>query len=409
MHDSTPIPNQVTATRLRLDYLDGLRGLACLAVVLYHASDTTWGWQQGASVSRLARLVGKPLNYGFFAVAIFIVLSGYCLMLPVARSAEGSLRGGMGEYFKRRALRILPPYYAATLFSLALIVLVPRLNHPVGNYWDAAIPAFTPGVLLSHLFVVHNLSTAWNFRIAPPHWSVATEWHIYFVFPLILLPVWRRFGLAAATMAGMALGLLPHFLLPSAYRFDVARPWFIGLFALGMAAAVMNFSKLPSLTALRERTPWGIMTLMLTLLLLAFNVVGRLRMWWWAQLWFAETHIGLLTACLIIYCTCALTQPTMEAKPAIVRLLQAKPSVALGVFSYSIYLVHAPILALYNALIFPLPLSPTLRWASMLLVGVPLAIGVSYLFHLVCERRFMPGHPRTQKKAETAAALSPAP
>ena len=58
----------------------------------------------------------------------FIVLSGYSLMIPAARNG-GELVGGFRRYIFRRARRILPPYYAALICSIALIL--------VYNVWSA--------------------------------------------------------------------------------------------------------------------------------------------------------------------------------------------------------------------------------------------------------------------------------
>ncbi len=101
--------------KLHLRYLDGLRGLAALYVVLVHIDPyieaelpTLWFW------------FAKTLRYGAFAVVIFIVLSGYGLMLSVIRSQSGYVAGGLLGYIKRRSRRILPPYYAALGFCLLL-------------------------------------------------------------------------------------------------------------------------------------------------------------------------------------------------------------------------------------------------------------------------------------------------
>ena len=75
-----------------------------------------------------------------------------------------------------------------------------------------ALPAFTPGVIVSHLLLIHNFNPDWHSKIDYPMWSVATEWQIYFLFPLVLLPVWKRFGAAAAVGAGFLIGLVPLFL-----------------------------------------------------------------------------------------------------------------------------------------------------------------------------------------------------
>jgi peptidoglycan/LPS O-acetylase OafA/YrhL len=61
----------------------------------------------------LIAVVVALLSHGFAlpSVQVFIVLSGYCLMLPVAQAA-GTLKGGLSVFVRRRAIRILPPYFA---------------------------------------------------------------------------------------------------------------------------------------------------------------------------------------------------------------------------------------------------------------------------------------------------------
>lgn len=79
--------------RVRLDFLDGLRGLAALYVVMHHTWDEM-GWQGRQALLPLpVQHVMSFFMPGSFAVTIFIVLSGYCLMLPVVRSEDLSLRG----------------------------------------------------------------------------------------------------------------------------------------------------------------------------------------------------------------------------------------------------------------------------------------------------------------------------
>src|SRR5258708_40112679 len=97
----------------RFDYLDGLRGAAALYVVLYHvylelALSGEWN-----RLPAFVRYSAGWLQFCHVSVGVFIVLSGFCLMLPVARSSDRQLPGGLGQYFVRRARRILPPYYAA--------------------------------------------------------------------------------------------------------------------------------------------------------------------------------------------------------------------------------------------------------------------------------------------------------
>ena len=81
----------VKPPRVRLDFLDGIRGLSALYVVLYHAIPPKAVVGTSAA-HNLVRKMTFPIHQGHLAVAIFIVLSGYCLMLPIAKSADGQLK-----------------------------------------------------------------------------------------------------------------------------------------------------------------------------------------------------------------------------------------------------------------------------------------------------------------------------
>jgi peptidoglycan/LPS O-acetylase OafA/YrhL len=362
---------------------------------MYHASIPSWA---GGSLPHSVVLGLKPLVYGHFAVAVFIILSGYCLMLPVARSSERQLRGGFSDYIRRRARRILPPYYAALLVTLTLIKLIPQLQRVRNNYWDAALPAFRPDVLLSHFMLVHNLTERWYFKIDPPLWSVATEWQIYFLFPLLLLPLWRRLGLTTAVTGAILLGFAAHFLLPSAYNIDSAVPWYLGLFAMGMGAAVINFSPEIHYAAIRDRMPWKNLAAIQFVLVLAF-ALGKAK-WWWANLWFADTQVGMFAACFLIYCT---QQARREGATPLLRMFQARGVVFLGTMSYSLYLMHAPVLTLLHIPLSSMPLTPTLRTGIMLIVCVPLTVVLTYLFHIAFERKYMSAHKSEQDRTSARA------
>jgi len=145
--------------KLRLDYLDGLRGLSALYVVLLHVSQIVEDRLHGNGLLSIAYPI--MLKYGRDAVGIFIVLSGYCLMLPVVRSESRQLRGGVVQYIKRRGRRILPPYYAVLILSLLITAFVP-MNQPfMGFQLNLAQSDFTPGILLSHFLLLHNLKPEW--------------------------------------------------------------------------------------------------------------------------------------------------------------------------------------------------------------------------------------------------------
>ena len=386
-----PLPTIPPAKgRLRLEYLDGLRGLACLYVLLLHARLIV-PWAQAKGALAWLGWATRWVESGRQSVAVFIVLSGYCLMLPVARSNDGRLRGGTAEYLKRRAWRILPPYYAALALSLALTAAWPaRLAARATAEWSKSMwPAFTPGVILSHLALMHNLRPEWVWKINSPMWTVATEWQIYFIFPLLLLPLWRQWGSKAAVPAAFVLGLLP--LLWG--RFELAAPWFLGLFALGMAAAALGFSAHPVHAAWRDRLPWGAAAAALFAICLAeaqLRFAGRFFHRAWRYQFTIDVLAGTATACLVIFCTRALTVRSGGARtPAVLRLLESAPVAGLGAFSYSLYLIHASILMSLEMIAGVFQASAASRAAMALLLGVPLSIALSYGFYRVFERPFV--------------------
>jgi peptidoglycan/LPS O-acetylase OafA/YrhL len=371
--------------RIRLGFLDGLRGLAALYVLLGHAYVAIREPVDAAASPALLKLL-KLIDAGHFAVAVFIVLSGYLLMLPVARRADRRIPGGTGGYLRRRARRILPTYYAALALSAGLLLAFPWLLRPGDLTW---------GSILWHAALLHNLSPRWVQSINGPMWSVALEWQIYFLLPLVLLPLMRRWGAAAALAAGVALGLAPHFLLPANANFDWTYPWYIGLFALGAAGAVVNVAPTPAAAALRAWVPWGLIAGGLGALTL-FILLFRLR-WAWEYLWLTDLLLGLTVTCAIVYL--ARMQLALAAgqgqgstnAPAqlALRVLDSRAVAGLGRFSYSMYLIHEPLLRLTAGFLLALGLPAPALFAAQFLLAVPLVIGLCYLFYLPFERPFV--------------------
>ncbi len=368
-----------------LKYLDGLRGLSALYVVVSHVHQIL-GDPGSQYVPRIWQAATAVFNYGYYAVAIFIVLSGYCLMLPVVKSADQQLRGGFYDYILRRAKRILPPYYAAFAFSILLALVARSFLHaaPVQRDIHAVLATLTPACVAAHLLLAHNVRPEWSNSIDPPLWSVATEWQIYFLFPTVLLPVWRKFGAGAAIAAGFAIGLIPY-ILPGQY-WHHASPFYLGLFAFGMVGAVIGFSRSPVQSARRARTPWALLSLVCWALWL---VIGLRLKGSSPLLMILSALAGAGATCLIVYCSRYLTSDRSTPMPLAVRLLDAPFAVGLGRFSYSLYLTHSPVLWAACLLLMNMHLSFSLRYTLLMLAGVPLAVVTAYAFYLVFEKPFL--------------------
>lgn len=384
------------APALHIDFLDGLRGLAALYVVLFHflymRED---GIPYGLSHGQLR--VASLAQAGHSAVTVFMVLSGFSLMLPVARAANGQLKGGAVGFLKRRARRIIPPYYAALLLSLLGLVLSPAgLAYLHGVRDPRWLTDFTAPNLLSHLLLVHDLSPAWSGKINLALWSIGTEWQIYFTLPFILLPVWRRGGVRALLAAGMAVGVAPIFLRLFDSPFYIEGGWYAGVFGIGAAGAVWGWQGLsdaPGRPAMRRRALIGLAVLAVAYVFACKYVAPTHTLFINAGRNYLDAVLkdyllGGMIVCVLIFGSLSRDLPKSPAF-APFRLLETSAARTLGAFSYSLYLTHCVVLKQADTLIVSKHISPMMAFDLKAVLGIPIAIGLAYGFHLVFERPFM--------------------
>ncbi|HUC85516.1 MAG TPA: acyltransferase family protein, partial [Candidatus Acidoferrales bacterium] len=180
-----------------IEFLDHLRGVAILAVLIFHTFGLAFGhyalpwrgWFRDFSVhsSFLYFLpIGMTAQAG---VAIFFVVSGFCIHLSF--ETQG---GRWGAFFVRRFFRIYPAYSLTLILSVLLLAINPGLNFSSGDFWRQ---------LLSHVILIHNFSPATIFGFNAALWSLAVEAQLYLLYPLLLALVgrvgWRQaLGILAA-------------------------------------------------------------------------------------------------------------------------------------------------------------------------------------------------------------------
>ncbi len=355
-----PGPEIANRQRAHVAYLDGLRGLAALWVVLYHFV----GFGIPYVTSPVLRALLGWTVYGNLAVAIFIVLSGYLLQ----RQLNGDqLKGGLRGFAKRRFVRIVPTYLAALLLAIAGLALS---THGLHNTADLSVNS-----IVSHVLLLHNLFPAYVKSISGPFWSVATEWDIYIVFALVLVPICRRYGIVVAVLMAFVLGFAPLCLLPPTYNLSWASPWFIGLFGLGMAGSAyhkchekpMRLQKSLVVTA-------TVLLLMEILVLMSRRAV---------MMWLPDLLTGAVTIAVIIHCGEMLRK---SRNSILLRLTSSHLSVWLAGFSYSLYLTHATFVLKLHPIIEHFHPSPEMRCWIGLVVETPIAVFCAWCFYLLVER-----------------------
>lgn len=387
---------KIQEPRVHLGWLDSLRALAALYVVMSHIIQIVN--PNIANYHGLALLTAGPFRYGHSAVGLFIVLSGFSLMMPVTRS-NGELRGGAWKFFGRRAKRILPPYYAA--LGLALLLIYFFIGHKTGSNWDEDIPV-TKSDIWAHLLMLQDIFSAP--KIDTPLWSISVEWRIYFLFPVFIL-FFRKWGggrVVSGVLATAFLVLLgfQHYGLKLLYD---TMPAYFALFTMGMLACEIGLGHQKRLSELRDKTPWSTLWFAAGLVLLGLLFKWRAHVSP-THLFLQDTASGVVAALLLI----ALSKPgTNRLRDA----LSWKPLVFVGTFAYSIYLIHMPFAQIiWQYGLHPLHKGFLATYFLMIVIGLPLILGVSYLFFLAVERPFL-NTKKHETLAETArdAALSPAP
>ena len=363
-----------------LEYVDGLRACAAICVMLVHSANYVPLQEEPA-----ATLIHFFSFFARLSVDLFIVISGFCLMLPVA-AGNGLLRGGVIQFSLRRARRILPPYYLSMGLSLLLIHLL--IGHKTGTHWDVCLPV-TKKAIIGHLFLIQNVYGAP--KINHVFWSVAVEWQIYFLFPLLVF-LGRRFGVALTTFTAVVLSCLCFSILLHTKLYGLTANY-IGLFALGMLGATVVRPLSPEGQFFNKHLPWRAMTWGIGLLLL---ISIRWPKWHTAvdKFAFVDLLAGMWAVCLLI--TVSLPRPSFIRKG-----LVSKPLVFVGTFSYSLYLVHGPVQqVVWQYIIKPLGYNNGVSIALLASIGSVIAISFAFAFFLICEQPFMSRHLRVSQSQE---------
>jgi len=375
--------------RGKLLFLDGLRGIAALYVVIHHEAQIYMG----------EKCFPQPFFYrlypymilGNFAVVAAIVMSGFCLMLSVVRSEDATLRGGLGAYLWRRFRRLAPGFYAAIAVSLLLVACVPAMRRHDGELWSFAFPTsdwrsiFGWKIILSHVLMLHALSPNWIMRIDPPMWSVGVEWINIFLMPLLLLPLWRRAGGALLAILATVLCFLPFATRPifhdDRFTFQWAQPWLVAQFAYGMAAAALLYPKhTPERFRRLDRAALRVAVhpVVLVVLVIAFYFCGTYRR---VPLTFLT---GVATVCVTLHCALGTRVGRLLIKP-----LESGFALWLGMISYSLYLLHTPLQMLFQRAMEPLHLPAGVRLAALLTLATPLMLLAGAIGYRFFERPFL--------------------
>jgi peptidoglycan/LPS O-acetylase OafA/YrhL len=300
-----------------LAYVDGLRAISILSVVLYHIG-------------------GIPgFSGGFVGVDVFFVISGYLIIGQIANDLTKD-RFSFSEFWSRRALRILPPYLLVIIASMIAAQYVLVTEKEFTEFGDQAL--YSALMVVNHYFLEQQgyWDTGAELKPLLHLWSLAVEEQFYVVAPILLFLGWRfrRYALplvAILFIASLAGSVMYTNVDDKNYAFYLMplRAW--EFIAGGAALLITRGNMMPKFM----RDPLGVVGLVA--ILLAVSTFSE------------DTAFPSYSAMLPVFGAVAIIASGSDS--LVGRLLSTRPMVGIGLVSYSWYLWHWPLLSfgrIYN-------------------------------------------------------------
>jgi len=303
----------------RLPALDGLRGIAVLAVVLYHYQT-------------------RPIvPGGLFGVDLFFVLSGFLITTLLVQEWQQTGRVDLNGFYQRRCLRLLP---AALAFVAAYTAIVFVLS---GDGTVAALTAndafSNAGLFLSQGYnwaLIEDVALAGGYA---PLWSLAVEAQFYLVWPVVLLALLRGgvrlpFLLLACATLAIASGGVPFVLgEPSWHRVAFGTDVRAHQLLIGVCAGILYASG--RIDAGVVRSPIFLTSLALSIIVIVYVLLRLDQRYLFTEHQWLFPLFAIASACIVVAAACSDHVPEM-------RVFRSPVLTWLGRRSYVIYLWHYP-------------------------------------------------------------------
>jgi peptidoglycan/LPS O-acetylase OafA/YrhL len=290
--------------------IDGLRGVAVLSVLLYHA---------GVS----------HFSGGYVGVDVFFVISGYLIATIILREIENQTFS-VARFYERRIRRIFP----ALFLTIGLTGAAAGLLLTPAHLKATAESAVGVTMFVSNLLFWRESGYFDALADAKPllhTWSLAVEEQFYILFPLVLIAI-RRFGrsrfglwLFICAFASLALDVYATYTRPvAAFYFAPLRAWEL------IVGAIVASGVLPEPSQARTRSALAWVGILLIVgSVLEYNSDTRFP---------GIAALGPTIGAAMLVCA----GTTSDA--LITRVLAARPLVFIGLISYSLYLLHWPLI-----------------------------------------------------------------
>ncbi|MDH3299560.1 MAG: acyltransferase [Acidimicrobiia bacterium] len=364
----------MSTTARHFAFLDGIRGWAAFAVLLFHLQIERP--ETNLVLGRTPQWLLEALGTGKLGVAVFFVLSGLVIAYSLRASLETTRpdtsdqkitasgdrpRFNVGNFVLRRIVRLTPPYHAAII--VALVFALGAALEGGHDYLPGGTP-FGMARLFAHLVYVQELFGFVNFNDV--FWTLSIELQFYLAFAGLVFAQDRlgRIRPPATTLRILyGISAAISLLWPFGLLGDDARPvWFAPLWYSFMLG-VLLFARW------RRQIPAWSLVLYMALLSMGPLVTDRDGQFAWVSV-----------------ATTALLWIAVE-RDRLGRWLADRPSQFLGRVSYSLYLIHTPILGAGLVVGAKLLGEPTVaKQLLTIVVSVTVTLVAAEVFHRAIER-----------------------
>lgn len=346
----------------KIEIIDVLRGFAALTVAFLHAREIAWS---GIKASWLANgltfnpivilgYITAPVVWGSIGVPIFFVLSGYCIHRSHALRLQKNpnYKIDSKDYLKRRFFRIYPILIAALIFTY-LIDLATHHYAPE----NPRLGTHDAWTFLVNVMALQGVAGN-TFGSNGALWTLSIEIQLY-VFYLLLFPFRRRYGIGATIILASAITFISSIfagLNKTSYFAPYLISWCIGAYIAEPRSAVYP-----------ARYSQG------RLILVSFFLIGM-----GCVSYFKFSHVAFISWSLGFGVILPVLLSKNWEEINLARMLSV-----IGNFSYSLYIIHVPVLIFLSSYFFRGEKPDSILYSFLFLLVTVVA---GYLFYLAVER-----------------------